>query len=157
MPATLPKLPKYFPDLQGENRWRTPNAGWYLNDLDSKSRSEKTVKHTINCKWKIEISCMSIHFFDRDGSIPLFDFFKSLVKSIKNADRFEMKGGHFYIDGGCKLTLLNSNWGRLGWLSGCSCHLFRATWGRHEDIKGNMKLLKTRWVSKQVTRSGGTK
>jgi hypothetical protein len=30
---TPPKLPKYFPDLQGENRGRTPHAGWYQNDL----------------------------------------------------------------------------------------------------------------------------
>ena len=30
---TLPKLPKYFPDLQGENRGRTPHAGWYQNDF----------------------------------------------------------------------------------------------------------------------------
>ena len=30
---TLPKLPKYFPDLQGENCGRTPHAGWYQNDL----------------------------------------------------------------------------------------------------------------------------
>ena len=27
---TPPKLPKYFPDLQGENRGLTPHAGWYL-------------------------------------------------------------------------------------------------------------------------------
>ena len=32
---TPPKLPKYFPDLQGENRERTPDAGWYQNQ-DSK-------------------------------------------------------------------------------------------------------------------------
>ena len=30
---TFPKLPKYFPDLQGENRGRTPHAGWYQNDF----------------------------------------------------------------------------------------------------------------------------
>ena len=30
---TPPKLPKYFPDLQGENRGRTPHAGWYQNDF----------------------------------------------------------------------------------------------------------------------------
>ena len=28
---TPPKLPKYFPDLQGENRGLTPGAGWYQN------------------------------------------------------------------------------------------------------------------------------
>ena len=33
MPEALtpPKLPKYFPDLQGENRGITPDAGWYQN------------------------------------------------------------------------------------------------------------------------------
>ena len=30
---TLPTLPKYFPDLFGENRGRTPHACWYQNDL----------------------------------------------------------------------------------------------------------------------------
>ena len=30
---TLPEFPKYFPDLQGENKGRTPYAGWYQNDL----------------------------------------------------------------------------------------------------------------------------
>ena len=30
---TPPKLPKYFPDLQGENRGRTPYGGWYQNEL----------------------------------------------------------------------------------------------------------------------------
>ena len=30
---TPPNLPKYFPDLQGENRGRTPYAGWYQNEL----------------------------------------------------------------------------------------------------------------------------
>ena len=30
---TPPKLPKYFPDLQGENQGRTPHAGWYQNEL----------------------------------------------------------------------------------------------------------------------------
>ena len=30
---TPPKLPKYFPDLQGENRGRTPYVGWYQNEL----------------------------------------------------------------------------------------------------------------------------
>ena len=30
---TPPKLPKYFPDLQGENRGRTPHGGWYQNEL----------------------------------------------------------------------------------------------------------------------------
>ena len=30
---TLPKLPKYFSDLQGENRGRTPHGGWYQNEL----------------------------------------------------------------------------------------------------------------------------
>ena len=30
---TPPKLPKYFPDLQGENRGRTPGAGWYQNEF----------------------------------------------------------------------------------------------------------------------------
>ena len=30
---TPPKLPKYFPDLQGENRGRTPHAGWYQNEF----------------------------------------------------------------------------------------------------------------------------
>ena len=30
---TPPKLPRYFPDLQGENRGRTPCAGWYQNDF----------------------------------------------------------------------------------------------------------------------------
>ena len=30
---TPPKLPKYFPDLQGENRGCTPHAGWYQNDF----------------------------------------------------------------------------------------------------------------------------
>jgi hypothetical protein len=29
----LPEFPKYFPDLQGENKGRTPYAGWYQNDL----------------------------------------------------------------------------------------------------------------------------
>ena len=28
-----PKLPKHFPDLQGVNRGRTPEAGFYQNDL----------------------------------------------------------------------------------------------------------------------------
>ena len=27
------KLPKYFPDLQGENRGLTPGAGWYQNEF----------------------------------------------------------------------------------------------------------------------------
>ena len=30
---TPPKLPKYFPDLQGENRGLTPGAGWYQNEF----------------------------------------------------------------------------------------------------------------------------
>ena len=30
---TTPKLPKYFPDLQGENRGRKPYGGWYQNEL----------------------------------------------------------------------------------------------------------------------------
>jgi hypothetical protein len=30
---TPPKLPKYFPDLQGENRGLTPGAGWYKNEF----------------------------------------------------------------------------------------------------------------------------
>ena len=30
---TPPKLPKYFPDLQGENRGLTPHAGWYQNEF----------------------------------------------------------------------------------------------------------------------------
>ena len=30
---TPPKLPEYFPDLQGENRGRTPHAGWYQNEF----------------------------------------------------------------------------------------------------------------------------
>ena len=35
MPEALtpPKLPKYFPDLQGENRGVTPGAGWYQNEF----------------------------------------------------------------------------------------------------------------------------
>ena len=28
-----PKLPKYFPDLQGANRGKTPGAGWIENEL----------------------------------------------------------------------------------------------------------------------------
>ena len=30
---TPPKLPKYFPDLQGANRGKTPGAGWIENVL----------------------------------------------------------------------------------------------------------------------------
>ena len=30
---TLPNLPKYFPDLQGENCGRTPYAGWWQNKV----------------------------------------------------------------------------------------------------------------------------
>ena len=30
---TPPKLPKDFPDLQGENRGLTPGAGWYQNEF----------------------------------------------------------------------------------------------------------------------------
>ena len=30
---TPPKLPKYFPDLQGENRGLTPGAGWCQNEF----------------------------------------------------------------------------------------------------------------------------
>jgi hypothetical protein len=30
---TPPILPKYFPDLQGENCGRTPDAGWYQNEF----------------------------------------------------------------------------------------------------------------------------
>ena len=26
-------LPRYFPDLQGENRGLTPGAGWYQNEF----------------------------------------------------------------------------------------------------------------------------
>ena len=29
----LPEFPKYFPDLQGEKKGRTPYAGRYQNDL----------------------------------------------------------------------------------------------------------------------------
>ena len=28
-----PRLPKYFPDLQGANRGKTPGAGWIENEL----------------------------------------------------------------------------------------------------------------------------
>ena len=28
-----PKLPKYFPDLQGANRGKTPGAGWFQNEF----------------------------------------------------------------------------------------------------------------------------
>ena len=47
---TPPKLPKYFPDLQGENRGRTPHAGWYQNDLlpwIQNQDSEKLVTYEI--------------------------------------------------------------------------------------------------------------
>ena len=33
MAPTPPKLPKYFPDLQGENRGRTPHAGWFQTEF----------------------------------------------------------------------------------------------------------------------------
>ena len=29
----LDRLPKYLPDLQEENRGRTPHAGWYQNEF----------------------------------------------------------------------------------------------------------------------------
>ena len=47
---TLPKLPKYFPDLQGENRGCTPHASWYQNDLlpwIQNQDSEKLVTYEI--------------------------------------------------------------------------------------------------------------
>ena len=47
---TPPKLPKYFPDLQGENRGCTPHASWYQNDLlpwIQNQDSEKLVTYEI--------------------------------------------------------------------------------------------------------------
>ena len=42
-------LPRYFPDLQGENRGLTPGAGCYQNEfllfaMDSKSKSQETCR-----------------------------------------------------------------------------------------------------------------
>ena len=37
----VPKLPKHFPDLQGNLRGRTPGAGWYQNDVQPILQSQE--------------------------------------------------------------------------------------------------------------------